>query len=325
MLLIQEITMKYFTLSGGDEMPKLGLGTWKADDGAAYEAIREAIRIGYRHFDCAARYNNEAEIGQALADAMQDGDVKREDLWITSKLWNNAHQSALVKPNLAQTLRDLRLDYLDLYLIHWPIALKPDVVFPSKAEDMLSLAEVPIKETWQAMEKCVEEGLTKYIGVSNFSVKKIADILSYCLIRPAINQVEGHPFLQQNDLLEYCQQEHIVLTAYSPLGSRDRPARLIHEDEPIPLEHPVILALAEEYGVSAAQILIAWAVCRGTAVIPKSANPKRLAENFRAGDLELACDAMDKIKALDINYRYVDGTFWAMPGSPYTVEELWDI
>lgn len=305
-------------------MPMLGLGTWKADDGAAYKAVREAIRIGYRHFDCASRYGNEAEIGTAFADAIKSGEVGREELWITSKLWNNAHQKELVRPNLEQTLTDLQLDYLDLYLIHWPIALKPEIEFPSTGDDFLSPEEAPLQATWEALETCVDAGLTRYIGVSNFSIKKIEAILLNCRIRPAANQVEGHPFLQQKELLDYCKKENMVMTAYSPLGSKDRPARLIHPDEPTALEHPVIVELANEVGVSPAQILIAWAIGRGTAVIPKSSNPKRLADNFRAGDLELSCDAMDKINALDLNYRYVDGSFWAMPGSPYTVADLWD-
>ena len=306
-------------------MPLLGLGTWKSNDREAYRAVREAIKIGYRHFDCAARYENEMEIGEAFADAIKEGEVKREELWITSKLWNNAHQAEHVEENLRQTLSDLRVQYLDLYLVHWPVVLKPEIGFPSSGADFLSLEQVPIKETWQALEGCAEAGLSKHIGVSNFSVKKINDLLEYCTIRPAANQVEGHPFLQQKQLLDFCQRENIIVTAYSPLGSLDRPARLIKETDPLIIRHPLILELAEEYGVSAAQILISWAICRGTAVIPKSSNPDRLRENFRAADLELASETMMKIAELDQHLRYIDGTIWTLPGSPYTLENLWDV
>ncbi len=315
--------MKYFILPSGDRIPRLGLGTWKSDDGAAYKAIREAIRIGYRHIDCAARYGNEAEIGQALSDAISAGDVARDELWITSKLWCNAHRTDDVQPSLQQTLDDLQIDYLDLYLIHWPVAIKREVEFPSKAEDLVSLDEVPIKETWMALESCVDQGLAKYIGISNFKEETIQELLEYCRIRPLVNQVEAHPFLQQKELLSFCDRERIILTAYSPLGSKDRPARLIQDDEPMLMEHPEVLDIAAQYGVSPAQILIAWAICRGTAVIPKSANPDRLFQNFRAGDLELACESMDRLAKLDRNYRFIDGSFWAMPGSPYTLEDLW--
>jgi len=146
-------------------MPALGLGTWKSDPGEVYKAVREAIKMGYRHIDCAMIYQNEAEIGQAFSDAFKDGDVKREELWITSKLWNNAHIKDDVQPALENTLKDLQLDYLDLYLIHWPVALKPGVGFPSSEDDFLSLKEVPTAVTWSGMEECKKVGLAKHIGV----------------------------------------------------------------------------------------------------------------------------------------------------------------
>ena len=316
--------MKTFKFSNNDEMPAFGLGTWKSSQGEVYEAVRTAIKMGYRHIDCAALYNNEPEIGQAFADAFKDGDVKREELWITSKLWNNVHKKDAVRPALEQTLKDLQLEYLDLYLIHWPVVLKDDVVFPSSEDDFLSLEEVPISETWSAMEECVKTRLTRHIGVSNFSVKKIKDLLGYCSIRPEVNQIELHPFLQQKAMLEFCNKENMVLTAYSPLGSSDRSPQFKGPDEPSLFEHETIVDIAKANGISPAQVLICWAIQRGTSVIPKSVNPERLKQNFEAASMELTEEEMARIAKMDTNGRFIIGQFWTAPRKGYTVETLWD-
>jgi alcohol dehydrogenase (NADP+) len=316
--------MIYFDLVGGGRMPALGLGTWKSDPGVVGDAVREAIRIGYRHFDCAPIYGNEDEIGQALATAMDTGEVSREDLWVTSKLWNFNHLKGDVVPGLRKTLSDLRLDYLDLYLVHWPVAHKPGVVFPESPEDFLSLEQAPLTDTWAGMEDALNAGLCRYIGVSNFSIRKIADLLQSATIPPAVDQVECHPYFPQRELLAYCRQQGMVLTAYSPLGSADRPARIKRENEPGLLQDPVILGVAAKRGLSAAQVMIAWALQRGTSVIPKSSNPARLAENFAAADAHLEDDDMAAIDALDRGFRYVDGSFWCPEGSPYSLKNLWD-
>jgi alcohol dehydrogenase (NADP+) len=316
--------MKYLTFNNNDKMPALGLGTWKSAKGEVYEVVRKAIEIGYRHFDCAFFYGNEAEIGQAISDAIKNGEVKREELWITSKLWNNRHRKEHIKGAFEITLRDLGLDYLDLYLIHWPVALQYDINYAQKGSDLISLSEIPLSETWQELISLKEKGLTKHIGVSNFSIKKINQITDETGVMPEVLQVELHPFLQQQKLLNFANEKGIFLTGYCPLGSADRPAVRILEDEPKLFQNPVIQAIANEKGYSVAQIILAWAVNRGTSVIPKSVNPVRLKENLEAADIELSMDEMQKMNSLDLHYRYIKGDFWCLEGSDYTLENLWD-
>jgi len=194
-------------------IPIIGLGTWKSKPGQVYAAVKEAITAGYRHIDCAPAYDNESEVGAAIGEMIKTGTVTREDLWVTSKLWNNAHQPDQVLPALLKTLHDLRLDYLDLFLIHWPVAFKAEVGYPRSREDWLSLAEMPLIDTWRAMEECVGKGVARHIGVSNFSIPKLDDLHRQATIPPLMNQVEIHPYLQQQAMLDYCRDRGIMLTA----------------------------------------------------------------------------------------------------------------
>ncbi len=310
--------MKYLNFSEADQMPILGLGTWQIEKNEVYQVIREAINIGYRHFDCAAIYGNETEIGLALKDAMVAGDVRRSELWITSKLWNTAHKEQQVKPALEKSLTKLGLDYLDLYLMHWPVAIKEDAPFPFPADGFYSLEEVPLEETWVAMADCQVEGLCQHLGVANFSVKKIQDLFAATGILPAANQVEMHPFLPQQDLVDFAKKESMHLTAYSPLG------RGGVEGEPSLFAHEAVLAVAERHQCTVAQALIAWSIHRGISVIPKSANPKRLAENFDALKVSLDDADMKRLGQTGISHRFIDGTFFTPKGSPYTLDNLWD-
>jgi alcohol dehydrogenase (NADP+) len=316
--------MRCVAFANGDGMPLLGLGTWKSDPGQVYGAVREAIRLGYRHIDCASIYGNEPEIGAAIRDAIAAGEVTREELWITSKLWCNSHGRENVEPALRRTLKDLGLAWLDLYLIHWPVPIRPGVAFPESAEDLLPPQQLPLRDTWAGMEAALEAGLTRHIGVSNFSSRKLLDLIASCRHRPELNQVELHPLLQQPELLEVCAREGVAVTAYSPLGSLDRPAFIKAPDAPVLLDHPVIAAIAAEHGCSSAQVLLAWHLQRGISTIPKSVSPARLRENLAAAEVELSPDALTRIAALDQGLRLVDGSFWVMDGGPWTLQSLWD-
>jgi alcohol dehydrogenase (NADP+) len=316
--------MKTMSFRNGDEMPMLGLGTWKSAPGEVYDAVTAALQAGYRHIDCAPIYGNEAEVGQALSDAFDDGTVTRDEVWITSKLWNDAHAPEHVRPALEETLNDLQLDAIDLYLMHWPVAIEHGLDMPSSADELISLDEIPLSATWAAMEELVSEGLARHIGVSNFNVPKLQSLVDAATHKPEMNQIELHPYLQQPEMLDAAKAAGVHLTAYSPLGSKDRPDRMKADDEPILLDDPTVAAIAERHDATPAQVLISWAMHRGTAVIPKSVTPHRIEENLAAADVSLTEADMDAIAELDRGRRYVDGSFWAMDGSPYTMAGLWN-
>jgi alcohol dehydrogenase (NADP+) len=306
------------------QMPAIGLGTWLMDDGSATAAVKSALEVGYRHIDCATIYLNEADIGVAFKDVFSAGEIPREDVWITSKLWCNRHRPDLVEGALKQSLADLQLDYLDMYMIHWPIVFRHDVHRPATADEFVSLDEMPLTETWKAMEACLDSGLCRNIGVCNFSKKKLQSLVSDCRIKPAANQVESHPLFPQRELIEFCQNEAIQFVAYSPLGSGARPDRMRTDDDPNLFETPEILEIANNRQLTPGQVMLAWAMSRGSAAIPKSTNPQRQSENLAAGSIELSNDEMAAIDGIGFSHRFVHGRFWEMEGSPYTVANIWD-
>lgn len=310
--------MKTIKFKNHDEMPILGLGTFRSQPNEVYDAVLTAIKEGYRHIDCAAIYGNESEVGDAIQEAIKQGIVKRENLWVTSKLWNNSHGQENVLPAIKKTLEDLKLDYLDLYLVHWPVALKHDIEMPSKGDDFIPLSELPISETWKGMESVLNEGLTRHIGVSNFNSKDLENLWDKSNHKPEVNQVEIHPLLPQNELLEFSNQKGIHLTAYAPIGSGGNAEKSISI-----LENQTILKLAEEKNCSPAQIALAWNMARNISVIPKSTNKKRIAQNFNATAVELSNEEIKEIDDINLSHRFIDGKFWEFEGGPYTAEGIW--
>lgn len=303
------------TLDNGAKIPLVGLGTWKSDPGQVGAAVRMAIQEGYRHVDCAEIYNNEQEIGEALREVFKDGVVSREDLFITSKLWNTDHAPERVRPALLKSLAHLDVPYLDLYLIHWPVTgnvgpeLKPT-----------------IKETWQEMEKLVDEGLVKAIGVSNFSVKKLEDMLGYARVKPSVVQCEGHPYFRNDRLRQWCEARGIHFTAYSPLGSPDSTMMFrSSRNNPKLMEDPTVVSIAKELGKSPAQVLLRWAVQRGTSVLPKSTNRDRIRMNLELFSWELPQTLFNRLNTLPMQKRMLEGDIWLNAAGPYkTYEDLWD-
>ncbi|CAI5638959.1 unnamed protein product [Oreochromis niloticus] len=287
----------FAVLNTGRKMPLIGLGTWKSEPGKVKQAVIWALEAGYRHIDCASIYGNEAEIGEALQEKLgPEKSLRREDVFITSKLWNSKHHPDDVEPALLKTLKDLKLEYLDLYLIHWPYAFQQE-------DGTLLYDDTDYKLTWSAMEKLVGKGLVRAIGLSNFNSRQIDDILSVASVKPTVLQVECHPYLAQVELLAHCRDRGLVMTAYSPLGSADRAWK--HPNEPILLEESVISSLAEKYKKSPAQILLRWQTQRGVVTIPKSVTESRIKENIQVFDFTLEAEEMKSIGALTRGWRYI--------------------
>lgn len=282
------------TFSNGLKMPVLGLGTYQSHAGDVERAVMEAINIGYRHIDTAFFYENENEIGKAVQAKIQDGTVKREDLFITTKLWNNFHKQEKVVATCKESLKNLGLSYVDLYLIHWPFAFKDgDDLMPQDADGNLLLSDIDYLETWKGMEECLSLGLAKSIGVSNFNIEQLTRLLGAAKVKPVNNQVEASVNVNQKPLIEFCTKNNITITGYSPLGQPGNRSGI-----PNNLDHPKIVELSEKYKKTTAQIALRYVVQQGAAIIPKTVTPSRLKENMDIFDFSLTDEEVAAISTI---------------------------
>ena len=290
---------------GAGYMPALGFGTLIPDAAATISATRDALEAGFRHFDCAERYRNEREVGEALQAGLAAGEIAREDIFVTTKLWNSNHRPDRVEPAFEASLDRLRLKYLDLYLIHTPFAFQPgDEQDPRDQNgNVLYDHDVTLLDTWRAMESLVDHGKCRAIGLSDITLKDLLPIYESARIKPAVVQVEAHPYLPETELLEFCKQKGIVFLAFAPLGHGVRPG---------PLEDPVILAIAARVGKTPAQVLLAWAVQRGTPLLTTPRTAARARENFNISALPE--DALDEINRIQTRQRLNEVVKTGIPG-----------
>lgn len=310
-------------LNSGYEMPLVGFGTWKVSNDTVADQVYNAIKVGYRLFDCAQDYGNEKEVGQGLKRAIDDGLVSRDELFITSKLWNTYHDPKNLGKAFDKGLSDLGLEYIDLYLIHFPISLKyvpieekypPGLFSDGKVRE----EKVPILDTWRAMEELVESKKVRSIGISNFATVLIQDLLKAAKIPPAVLQIEHHPYLQQPTLVKYVQRWGIQITGYSSFGPQSF-LEMGHStalETPTLFEHTSIKSIADKHEKSPAQVLLRWATQRGIAVIPKSGNPDRLFANLHVNDFDLTEQDLVEISKLEKGIRFNDPTSWGDEGFP---------
>ncbi|CAI2329375.1 unnamed protein product [Caenorhabditis sp. 36 PRJEB53466] len=293
-------------LNSGYEMPIIGLGTWQSKPGEVAAAIKLAVAAGYRHIDCAHVYQNQQEVGAALKEIFDEGKVKREDLFITSKVWNTFHSTARAHENIATILADLQLSYVDLLLIHWPQGYaEGEGLFPQGENGKMKYSDVDYLETWKALEAAQKAGKARSIGLSNFNHKQIERVWDAAEVKPACLQVELHPYFTQLKLREFCKGKGIVVVGYSPLGNPGS-AFFRKDGDPNVLTNSVVAEIAKAHGKTPAQVVLRWFIDSGISAIPKSVTPHRISENFSVFDFKLTPHEVAQIDGLDKNWRIVD-------------------
>lgn len=316
------------TLDSGATMPAIGLGTFGSDHiehTTMAQAVRGAIEVGYRHIDCAAVYSNEPQIGEVLAAAMAGG-IDRDELWVTSKLWNDMHDPADVARACEQSLADLQLDVLDLYLVHWPYPNyhPPGCDVTSRSPDATPYIHENFMATWREMERLCKRGLVRHIGTSNMTVGKLDLLLRDAEIAPAVNEMELHPHFQQPELFEYVTSRNIVPIGYCPIGSPNRPERDRTPEDTTPIEDPVMIEIAQRHGIHPATLCVKWAQQRGQVPIPLSTKRRNYLANLRAVvEDPLSDDEMAAIAKLDRHCRLIKGQVFLWEGANGW-EDLWD-
>lgn len=317
-------------LTTGDEIPVIGLGTFGSDNYGPQEiaeAVKFAIKAGYRHIDCASVYGNEKEIGQAIKEVIDEGVVKREELWITSKVWNDKHGKGEVIESCKKTLADLQMDYLDLYLVHWPFPNyhAPGCDGDSRNPDSKPYIHEEYMQVWGEMEQLKEEGLVKNIGTSNMTIPKMELLLRDCKIKPVINEMELHPNFQQPELYQFMIDNGIVVIGYSPIGSPKRPERDKTPEDFADIEDPAVVRAAERLGVHPAVVCLKWAVQHGHIPIPFSVKPDKIVSNLESVIKDpLTDEEMEAISKNDKGCRLIKGQVFLWQGAK-SWEDLWDL
>ncbi|MDR1174983.1 MAG: aldo/keto reductase [Treponema sp.] len=328
--LIDPKKVPHVRLASGEEVPCMGMGTFGSDKYPPDEvsaAVAGAIRYGYRFFDCASVYGNEDLIGKVFEEAFSSGIVKREELFITSKLWNNMHGKGDVLLSLAKSLRDLRLESIDLYFIHWPFPNyhAPGVSGDARDPDSVPFSTERFMATWAQMERIADMGLARYIGMSNMTIPKLEAVLPLCRIKPAFIEMEQHPSFQQPELFEYCRGKGIVVIGYCPLGSPNRPERDKAPGDVVDMDLPEVKAIAQVRGIHPAQVCLKWAVQRGSIPIPFSVHEKNYQANLSCVMHDpLSEKEMEEMKKAERNCRLVKGQVFLWAGASGW-EDLWDL
>ncbi|AED90374.1 NADP-dependent oxidoreductase domain [Arabidopsis suecica] len=307
--------MESFRLLSGHKIPAVGLGTWRSGSQAAHAVVTAIVEGGYRHIDTAWEYGDQREVGQGIKRAMHAG-LERRDLFVTSKLWCTELSPERVRPALQNTLKELQLEYLDLYLIHWPIRLREGASKPPKAGDVL---DFDMEGVWREMENLSKDSLVRNIGVCNFTVTKLNKLLGFAELIPAVCQMEMHPGWRNDRILEFCKKNEIHVTAYSPLGSQEGGRDLIHDQ--------TVDRIAKKLNKTPGQILVKWGLQRGTSVIPKSLNPERIKENIKVFDWVIPEQDFQALNSITDQKRVIDGEdlFVNKTEGPFrSVADLWD-